>query len=182
MKIKSVAVFCGSKNGTQPDYSAAAADLATQLALEDINIVYGGGNKGLMGAVANAALQNGGKVTGVIPSILVEREQQHTGLTELILAENMHHRKKMMYELSDAAIILPGGFGTLDEMFEMLTWNQLSIHSKKIFVLNTRGFYNFLHAHLEFMEAEGFLYKNIETRIRFATEPSEIIEAFNAYQ
>lgn len=177
MQIKSVAIFCGSKHGNSPAYTTAAADLATALAKNKINIVYGGGNKGLMGAVANAALENGGTVTGVIPVLLVEREQQHQGLTNLIQAENMHHRKKTMYELCDAAIILPGGYGTLDELFEMLIWNQLSIHSKKIFVLNSNGFYNFLNAHMERMEAEGFLYTDVENRILFFDEPKDILVA-----
>lgn len=158
-------------------YMQAAAELATLLAQQKISIVYGGGNKGIMGAVANAALQQGGIVKGVIPALLVEREQQHKGLTELILAENMHHRKKTMYELCDAAVILPGGYGTLDELFEMLTWNQLSIHSKKIFVLNTNGFYHFLHEHLEKMEAEGFLYTDVENRITFVDTPKLIMSA-----
>lgn len=177
MSVQSVAIFCGSRPGKDPDFANSASEMAAMLAQHGIAIVYGGGNKGLMAAVANAALQQGGKVTGVIPEILVEREHEHKGLTQLILAADMHHRKKTMYEICDAAIILPGGFGTMDELFEMLTWNQLHIHSKRIFVLNCNGFYNFLHEHLEKMEAEGFLYTDVENRVSFLHQPKEILEA-----
>lgn len=176
MQIRSIAVFCGSKNGAHPQYIQDAIQLGAGIARAKINIIYGGGNKGIMGAVANAALEENGTVTGVIPQMLVEWEQQHNGLTELIVTDNMHQRKKLLYELCDAAVILPGGYGTLDELFEMLTWNQLNIHRKKIFILNTNGYYDHLHQHLEKMEQEGFLYTDVENRIIFSNTTQELIE------
>jgi uncharacterized protein (TIGR00730 family) len=134
------------------------------MAIKKIALIYGGGNKGLMGAVANSALEHQGIVTGIIPKVLMEWEQHHRGLTELIGVEDMHARKRLLYEKCNAALILPGGFGTLDEMFEMLTWNQLSIHDKKIFILNTEGFYNHLIAHANRMQESQFLYDRLEDR------------------
>jgi uncharacterized protein (TIGR00730 family) len=177
MQIKSLAVFCGSKSGNNPLFENHAKQLGYILASKKITLIYGGGNKGIMGAVANAVLEKKGKVTGIIPQLLTDREHSHQGLTELIIVEDMHIRKKMLYEKCDAAIILPGGFGTLDELFEMLTWNQLSIHSKKIFILNTAGFYNHLLAHAKTMLHENFLYDALEERITTITMPEEM-EAF----
>jgi len=176
MKIQSVAVFCGSKAGANPLYINGAAQLGRLLSAAGIKIVYGGGNKGMMAAVANAALEGDGKVTGVIPKVLVEWEQQHDGLTQLIVTDNIHQRKKMIYELCDAAIVLPGGYGTLDELFEMLTWNQLKIHSKKIFVLNTAGYYQHLQAHLQKMQEEAFLYSYADERIAFCDTPEALMK------
>ncbi len=177
MAITSLAVFCGSKSGNNPLFEVHAKQLGELLAQKNITLIYGGGNKGLMGAVANSVLENGGKVTGIIPQLLTDREHSHKGLTELIVVENMHIRKKMLYEKCDAAIILPGGFGTLDELFEMLTWNQLSIHNKQIFVLNTAGFYNHLLVHAKNMEQEGFLYDAIGDRMTMLAIP-EALEQF----
>jgi uncharacterized protein (TIGR00730 family) len=176
MTIKSLAVFCGSKSGNDPRFVNEAKTLGKLIADRKITLVYGGGNKGIMGAVANAALENGGIVTGIIPRVLTEWEQHHEGLTELIIVDNMHTRKRMLYEKCDAAIILPGGFGTLDEFFEMLTWNQLSIHDKKIFMLNTAGFYDHLIAHARRMQDENFLYDRIEDKIIVLGQCSEIIQ------
>jgi uncharacterized protein (TIGR00730 family) len=178
MAITSLAVFCGSKSGNNKLFEIHAKQLGILLAKRDITLIYGGGNKGIMGAVANAVLQNNGKVTGIIPQVLIEWEAQHTGLSKLIVVDNMHTRKKMMYEKCDAAIILPGGFGTLDELFEMLTWNQLNIHNKKIFILNTAGFYNQLLAHAEMMQQEGFLYDTIRERITVISTPDEVEKHF----
>lgn len=174
MSIKSIAVFCGSKTGTNPLFETHAKALGKLLAQNRVQIIYGGGNKGLMGAVANAAIENGGKITGIIPRLLTEWESQHTGITELIVVDTMHIRKQMMYEKSDAAIILPGGYGTLDELFEMLTWNQLSIHSKKIFFLNSGGFYGHLFEHIRMMEQENFLYLNPADQMTMLNEPAGI--------
>lgn len=179
MQIKAVTVFCGSKQGANPQYEKDAARLGKLIAEARLKLIYGGGNKGMMSAVANAALQNGGNVTGVIPQILIEWEQQHTGLTELIVTDNIHQRKKLMYELCDAAIVLPGGYGTLDELFEMLTWNQLNIHNKSIFMLNTAGYYRYLEAHIQKMEAEGFLYGRPEERIIFSDTPEALMDSIN---
>lgn len=174
MAIKSLAVFCGSKNGNNPLFVTHAKQLGHILAEKNITLIYGGGNKGIMGAVANAVLEKNGKVIGIIPQLLTDREHSHHGITELIVVENMHIRKKMLYEKCDAAIILPGGFGTLDELFEMLTWNQLSIHSKEIYILNTAGFYDHLLAHAKKMQQENFLYDTIEDRITILSSPDEI--------
>jgi uncharacterized protein (TIGR00730 family) len=176
MSIHAVAVFCGSKSGNNPLFEKHAAELGKLIATQGLLLIYGGGNKGIMGSVANAVLQHNGKATGVIPKILIEWEQQHHGLTELVISENMHQRKKLMYELCDAAIILPGGFGTLDEFFEMLTWNQLNIHNKKIYVLNSGGFYSRLIEHIYFLQQQGFLYENVDTRITICNTPGEIME------
>lgn len=175
MSIKSLAVFCGSKPGNNPVFESDAKELGKLLAQKNISIVYGGGNKGLMGAVANAALEHNGKVTGIIPRLLTEWESQHTGVTELLVVETMHVRKQMMYEKSDAAIILPGGYGTLDELFEMLTWNQLSIHNKKIFFLNSGGFYHHLFEHIKMMDAENLLYLNPDEQMKMLNRPDDIL-------
>ncbi len=174
MKIESVAVFCGSRNGNNPLFSQHAAELGRLLAVLNIRLVYGGGRKGLMGIIANSVIQYKGTVMGIIPKILVDWEHQHDGLTELAVVPDMHSRKKLMYDMCDAAIILPGGIGTLDELFEMLTWNQLKIHDKKIYFLNTGGFYNNLFLHIKLMEKEGFLYEPWEDRVSFCATPIEI--------
>jgi uncharacterized protein (TIGR00730 family) len=165
MKIKALTVFCGSKSGNNPSFLQAATVLGNLLAQENIELVYGGGNKGLMGALANGCLDQGGKVIGIMPKLLLEWEAQHTGLTELIITENMHDRKKILYEKGDAGLVLPGGMGTLDELFEMLTWNNLKIHNKKVFILNIDGCYNSLIQLLENMDTNGFMYDNWKDRI-----------------
>jgi uncharacterized protein (TIGR00730 family) len=175
MKVKSFAVFCGSKSGLDHLFEEQAVQLGKMMAENNISMVYGGGNKGLMGAVANSMMKNGGKVIGVIPEILMGWEAGHKSITELIVVKDMHIRKKMMYELCDAAIILPGGNGTLDEMFEMLTWNTLNIHDKKIVLLNSNGFYKHLIAHIETMFSQGFLYENWQERLIVCNSPEEII-------
>ncbi|HUQ67240.1 MAG TPA: TIGR00730 family Rossman fold protein [Flavitalea sp.] len=176
MKTQSIAVFCGSREGKNKIFAAHAKELGKLIAVLGVKLVYGGGKKGLMGIVAESVLANRGKVMGVIPKILVEWEQQHEGLTELAIVPDMHSRKKMIYDMSDAAIVLPGGFGTLDEFFEMITWNQLKIHDKKIYILNSGGFYNHLYQHLKLLEHEGFLYEPLSERVLFCDNP---IEVFN---
>lgn len=175
MKINSLAVFCGSKSGNNPLFAEEAKALGYLLGSRKITLVYGAGNKGIMGAVSNAVLEKNGKVVGIIPEILKEREHHHNGITELIIVENMHTRKKMLYERCDAAIILPGGYGTMDEFFEMLTWNQLSIHDKKIFILNTAGFYDHLFAFAKTMEEEGFLYDKVEDKLVVLQKAEDIL-------
>ena len=171
MKIQSVAVFCGSKEGKNPLFVKHAAELGKLISVLDFKLVYGGGKQGVL---ADAVLAHKGKVMGVIPKILIEWEQQHEGLTEMAIVPDMHSRKKMMYDMSDAAIVLPGGFGTLDEFFEMVSWNQLKIHDKKIYLLNSGGFYNHLHNHLKMMELEGFLFESLGQRIVFCDNPVEV--------
>jgi hypothetical protein len=177
MEVKSIAVFCGSKSGANPLYVQHAENLGRLMAEKGIVMVYGGGNKGMMGAVANSAMQHGCKVIGVIPEVLLQWEAQHTGITDLVIVADMHIRKKRMYELCDAAIILPGGNGTLDELFEMLTWNTLNIHDKKIILLNTAGFYDHLIAHIDTMSKEGFLYENWQERLIVCADPLAAISA-----
>ena len=176
--IRSLAVFCGSKDGTTPLFMNHAIELGKLLVKYHVTLVYGGGNVGIMGAIANAVMDNGGKAIGVIPRVLIEWERQHDALSELIIAEDMHSRKKKMYELCDAAIVLPGGFGTLDEMFEMITWNQLSIHDKQIFILNSGGFYDHMIAHIQRMQQERFLYEAAQKRLTVVNEPSDMIRFF----
>ena len=174
MDIKCIAVFCGSKFGNNPVFAGHTADLGRLLAARRLNIVYGGGSAGLMGLLADTALAGGASVLGVIPELLMEWEQYHKGITELRTVTDMHVRKKMMYEHCDAAVILPGGFGTLDELFEMLTWNQLKIHSKPIFILNSGGFYDHLLEHMRRLEKEGFLYDRLDDRIIVCATPDEL--------
>jgi hypothetical protein len=174
MVINSIAVFCGSKMGNNPLFEEHARELGYLLVNKKIEVVYGGGNKGLMGTIANSILEKEGRVIGVMPKALTEWEHHHNGITELIIVEDMHIRKKMIYEKCDAAIILPGGFGTMDELYEILTWNQLSIHNKAIFILNSGGFYDHLIAHNACMQQNGFLYNNLSEIIKIVNEPKEL--------
>jgi uncharacterized protein (TIGR00730 family) len=169
MKIKALTVFCGSKSGANLSFLKEATSLGNLLAQKNIDLVYGGGNKGLMGAVANGCLAEGGKVIGIMPKLLLEWEAQHTGLTELIITQTMHDRKKILYEKGDAALVLPGGMGTLDELFEMLTWNNLKIHNMKVFLLNIDGYYDALIHLLDKMDTNGFMYDNWKDRIIVCT-------------
>jgi uncharacterized protein (TIGR00730 family) len=180
MQYSSVAVFCGSKLGNDPLYEQHARELGKLLGQRGIQLVYGGGNVGLMGAVANAAMEAGGRVIGVIPDVLVQWERQHTGLTTLHVVADMHIRKKMMYDLCDAAIVLPGGHGTLDELFETLTWNTLNIHDKKIILLNSAGYYNHLIGHINHTQLQGFLHEDWRSRFEVYNTPLELISDWDA--
>ncbi len=171
----SVAVFCGSKTGNDKLFAQHAREIGLLIAQKNIQLIYGGGRNGLMGIVADTVLKNNGKVIGVIPSLLNEKEHQHDMLTILHVVEDMHTRKKMMYELSDAAIILPGGYGTMDELFEMITWNQLNIHDKKIVLLNSDEYYNNLIAHLDQMQSEGFLYNDWKESLVIISDPQVLL-------
>ena len=175
MSIQSVAVFCGSRSGNNPVFVEHAKILGAILAQKKIPVVYGGGNKGIMGALANGVLENQGKIIGVMPKLLTEWEIEHSGLTELIEVADMHVRKAMFYDKCDTAIILAGGYGTMDELFEILTWNQLSIHDKKIIILNSDGFYDHLVMHLRKMEEEGFLYDRFIDKMSIITSPEELL-------
>lgn len=172
--INKLAIFCGSKMGGKPLYEQQAKVLAEILAERKIELIYGGGKSGLMGVVANSVLAKGGIVRGVIPQVLVDWEHQHDKISELFVVDDMHVRKRKLYDLCDGAIILPGGFGTLDELFEILTWNQLSIHDKKIFILNSGGFYNHLLAHMQLLNEEGFLYGKLEEKLTVLNEPEDL--------
>jgi len=156
--MHTLCVYCGSNAGGSSAYAEAAKAFGTQLAKDRLRLVYGGGNVGLMGILANAVLDAGGKVTGVIPGQLVEWEVAHQGVSELIVVDSMHQRKQRMFELADGFIALPGGFGTLDEMFEMLTWRQLGLGHKPCAFFDVNGFWQPLMAMLDRMVAERFLH------------------------
>lgn len=179
MPIKSLAIFCGSKLGKNPLYQQHAQELGKIIAAQGLTLIFGGGKNGLMGVSADSAMEHGARVRGVIPEVLVAWESQHTAISELLVVEDMHVRKRKLYEWSDGAIILPGGFGTLDELFEMLTWNQLSIHDKRIFLLNTGGFYDHLIKHMESLEAEGFLYGSLEEKLTILSQPQDLLQYLN---
>lgn len=155
-KFESICVFCGSSEGNDTAIIEQASQLGKTLAEREITLVYGASKLGIMGKVAHAALDHGGKVVGIIPKFLKLKEVVHLGLDEMITTENMHDRKLLMQEKSDAFIALPGGFGTLEELFEIITWSQLGLHHKPIGLLNTSGFYDHLIAMLEEMVRRGF--------------------------
>lgn len=155
--LQTVAVYCGASMGADPVYADAARALAAVLVEHNIALVYGGGNVGLMGVIADEVLRLGGEVTGVIPQALLAREVGHTGLTRQFVVKDMHERKAMMAQLSDGFIAMPGGMGTLEELFEMLTWAQLGIHAKPIGLLNVNGFYDGLIAFVGHQRDSGFV-------------------------
>jgi uncharacterized protein (TIGR00730 family) len=159
MSLKSIAVFCASSAGNHPKYQEMAAYTGTYFGNNQIELVYGGGNVGLMGSVANACMDAGGKVYGVIPHFFKRREVAHPAITKLDYVDTMHQRKWKIYEASDAFVILPGGLGTMDEFFEVLTWAQIGIHRKPIGILNQDGFYDLLIQFMQKMIQEGFVKK-----------------------
>ncbi len=155
--MKAICVFCGANYNGDPILKQTVEQLAEVLVAREITLVYGGGHVGVMGLLADAVLSRGGKATGVIPKFLMDKEVGHTGLTEMHVVENMHQRKQLMNDLSDGVIMLPGGFGTLEEFFEVLTWLQLGLHSHPIGVLNVNGFYDFLLKQMDVMVEQRFL-------------------------
>ncbi len=179
--MKSIVVFCGSAEGHNSIYKETAAGLGKLLATRGIRVVYGGARVGIMGAVAEGALQNGGAVTGVIPYFLRTKEVAHEGVTELIETNNMHERKLKMHELSDGIITLPGGWGTMEEVFEMLTWAQLGLHTKPVGLLNTNGYYNALIALCDHMVAEGFLPASVRKMLLSSDNAEELLAMMEAY-
>ncbi len=174
MPIQSIAVFCSSKPGNDTCFIQEAEALGEWMALKKIHLVYGGGNVGLMGTVANAVLQGNGTVTGVIPQMSDKQERSHKGLTELIVVDNMHYAKKENVRTGRCGDHTTGGYGTLDELFEMITWKNLSIHEKNIFILNINEFYRHLLAHVNTMEQHGFLYENPINRIKIVSNVKEL--------
>ncbi len=174
--MKNIAVYCGSSTGTNEIYTQSAIKVGRYLAQNNITLVYGAGSVGLMGIVANEALSNNGKVVGVIPQFLMDLEVGHKGLTELYITQNMHERKMKMAELADGIIALPGGYGTLDEFFEMLTWSQLGLHEMPIGILNVNGFYDPLLAMVQKMVDEGFLKKQNQDLIIVDDNIESLIE------
>ena len=174
-------VYCGSSPGGDPAFLEAARATARLCATEGIEIVYGGARIGLMGAVADAALAAGGRVVGVIPQALVEREIAHPGLSEMHVTQTMHERKALMAELSDGFVALPGGPGTLDEMIEQWTWGLLGIHAKPCGFLNVKGYFDPIEAMTRRMVAEGFLQKQYADMLIFTDDPAELLERLRSY-
>ena len=175
-------VFCGSSTGLDPAFASAARTLATELAARGIDVVYGGGNVGLMGIVADAALAAGGRVIGVIPHALVTRELAHQGVSEIHVVDSMHERKALMSKLSDGFIALPGGFGTMEEFCEAVTWTQLGVHAKPCGLLNVAGFYDGLLSFLEHALAEEFLRPTHREIVVSDADPIRLIERVIAWQ
>ena len=174
VQMQRIAVFCGAKTGTDPAIHASAKAIGTAIAQRGLGVVYGGGHVGLMGAVADAALMAGGEVIGVIPGFMVEKELAHSAVTELIIVRDMHERKMRMHELSQAVIALPGGFGTMDELFELLTWRQLGLHAKPMGLLNVNGFYSPLLEQMARMDRDGFLHG--PTRVLASADVNELLD------
>lgn len=179
--MKSIAVFCGSNEGYDESYREIAYNLGAFLAEKNIRLVYGGAKIGLMGAVAEGALNKGGEVVGVMPEFLQTEEVVHTGLTELVLVKTMHDRKMKMHDLSDGVVVLPGGWGTMDEMFEMLTWGQLGLHQKPVALINTNGFYDGLQVMMSMMVQEGFLDECTREILLIGTDIEDVLQQMEAY-
>lgn len=173
--MKSICVYCGAASGISPGYTLAARELARVLVQHQINLVYGGGNIGLMGIIADEMLRLGGEVTGVIPQSLLALEVGHLTLTRLHVVHTMHERKAMMAALSDGFIAMPGGMGTLEELFEMLTWQQLELHQKPVGVLNVDGFYDGLLAFLDHTVQQGFLKPVHRSLLLTSTDPDDLV-------
>lgn len=180
-KFKSIAVFCGSGSGNNPQFTQAAQELGLLLAQQNITLVYGGSKFGLMGAVADACLQAGGKVIGVIPDFLGSRELAHTSLTELITVKSMHERKTIMHQKSEAVLALPGGFGTLEELFEMVTWSQLGIHKKPMGVLNVNGYYQDLANFVDKGIASGLIRPKNHLLLLFNKNVRDLLKQLQEY-
>jgi uncharacterized protein (TIGR00730 family) len=169
-----ICVFCGSSTGTSPVYAEATKQLAHTFVKSGITLVYGGGNVGLMGILADEVLKHGGKAIGVIPDFLVRREVAHAGLTQLEIVPSMHDRKKRMADLADAFIALPGGWGTLDELAEILTWRQLNLISEPIGLLNTNSFFDALISQMKKMSSDGFLKEENLSQLKIGSNPEEL--------
>ncbi|MDB5774468.1 MAG: family Rossman fold protein [Herbaspirillum sp.] len=180
--MKSICVYCGSSPGASPVYAEGARALARAMVEQNIALVYGGGNVGLMGVIATEVLRLGGAATGVIPTALLEKELGHHGLTQLHVVSNMHERKAMMAELSDGFIAMPGGMGTMEELFEVLTWAQLGFHAKPVGLLNVGGFYDSLIAFVQQMVAERFLTAEQSGLMMHEETADGLLERFLQYK
>lgn len=180
--IRRVAVYCGSSNGSNPAWRAEAVALGSAIAAAGLGVVYGGASVGLMGAVADAALAGGAEVIGVLPDLLSGREIAHHGLTSLELVPSMHQRKARMVELADAFIVLPGGYGTLEEILEAVTWAQLRLHAKPCILINTAGYWDGLLGFLDSMVAAGFLKPKNRALLRVAADASEAVKMLSAVE
>jgi uncharacterized protein (TIGR00730 family) len=180
--MKRICVFCGSSRGSRPEYRAAAEEMGAELVQRNIGLVYGGGKAGLMGVLADAVLRAGGEVIGVIPEHIMSREVGHKGLTKLHVVHSMHERKALMADLSDAFIAMPGGFGTLEEFCEVLTWSQLGLHAKPCGILNVRGFYTPLLAMFDHAVEERFLKQENRALVLARESPSELLRALEEWR
>lgn len=180
--MQRVCVFCGSSVGKRPDYAAAAQRLGTLLAERGLGLVYGGGRVGLMGIVADAVLAGGGTVTGVIPSFLLTKEIDHRGVTDLRVVNTMHERKALMADLADGFIALPGGFGTLDEFCEILTWAQLGLHRKPCGLLDVAGYYEAFLSFLDRATGDGFVLPQFRSLVLSDDDPARLLARLDAYQ
>ena len=181
MNIRRICVFCGSNLGTSPAYRAAAVDLGQLLARRGVELVYGGGNVGLMGVLADAVLQAQGRVIGVIPESLMAKEVGHSGLTEMRIVKSMHERKALMADLSDGFIAMPGGFGTFEEFCEVVTWSQLGIHAKPCGLLNIEGYYDPLLALFDLAVCEGFLCEENRRLVREDCDPTRLLQKMQQF-
>jgi uncharacterized protein (TIGR00730 family) len=180
--MKRIAVFCGSSPGTNSQYKSDAEGVGRFLASQGIDLVYGGAKVGLMGAVARGVLSGGGQVTGIIPGFLRIKEVVDENLTELIVVDTMHQRKAKQYELCDGVMVLPGGFGTMDELFEILTWGQLGLHKKPVGILNMYGYYNGLIQVIDHMVGEGFLKQVNRDMVIINESVQDLIETMKNYR
>ncbi|MFN8376641.1 MAG: TIGR00730 family Rossman fold protein [Anaerolineae bacterium] len=180
--MKRICIFCGSSNNVREVYKEAAWEIGTLIAHRGYELIYGGGRAGLMGTVADAALHAGGTVIGVIPTALVQKETQHNGLTQLHVVNSMHERKAMMADLTDSFIALPGGFGTLDEFCEIITWAQLGYHRKPVSMLNTDGFYNKFLDFLDFTITQGFIRAEHRALLLIDEQPVRLLDRLAVYQ
>lgn len=179
--LRAIAVFCGSSAGTNPVYREAAQGLAYLMVKKQIRLIYGGGNIGMMGVMADTVLATGGEVYGVIPAFLKEKEVAHSNLSQLFIVDTMHTRKYKIFDLCDAIIALPGGFGTLDELFEMITWAQLGLHQFPMGVLNVHGFYDHLIKQIDHMVVEGFLKPVFRDMLIIEEDPEKLLDRMTAY-
>lgn len=179
---RAICVYCGSSPGAHPDYATTAGLLAGELLAHDLTLVYGGASKGLMGILADAMLDGGGRVIGVIPAALQRKEVAHSEVTELHVVQSMHERKALMAELSDGFVALPGGFGTLEEIIETLTWAQLGLHRKPCGLLNVRGYFDTLLAYLAHAETEAFLKSQHRSMLLVDTDPAGLLSRFASYE
>ena len=174
--MKAIAVYCGANAGVSPVYAEGARAMGRALVGRGLGLVYGGGHVGLMGTIADEVLRLGGEVTGVIPQQLVDRELAHPGLTRLFVVKDMHERKAMMAQLSDGFVALPGGMGTFEELFEMLTWSQLGIHAKPVGVLNVGGFYDQLVGFMAHVKEEGFIRPQHAGLMMVESDPDALLK------
>lgn len=181
MATQSIVVYCGSSPGTNLIFKETAVELGQQLASRDIRLIYGGGGYGLMGTVADAVLQNGGEVTGVIPNFLAELEVAHSTLTEIHFVETMHERKYKMVQLAKGVIALPGGYGTMDELFEILAWRQLKLYDGPIAIVNINGYYNLMLHQLDRMVSDGFLKPENRALLLVAESVDEVLAMIESY-